>query len=140
MWGHSPNVDILQVMNSLLEKKCDNRSIIKNVFCLGACDVRHLLTSLCHARRYKEHLNYYFWEDSMIGMARIILFIAIAVDFDTIIEERTQLLLEIYGNTLLRNKTTKYLQTIAASLVRCVLINTNSHTPYTKVNLKQTHK
>ena len=90
-----------------------------DILAIGCCDARHVLMSLCqHQRNKNTFLNYHVWEDSMIGMARVILLVAIALDFDTIIEERVHFLLEIYGNTLLRAKTLKYLQNIAISLVK----------------------
>jgi hypothetical protein len=90
-----------------------------NILLVGTCDIRHVLKTVCFARRHSVRaLRFFVFDETMECLARHILLMSIASESDINIPERGQLLLELHGNALLRSKTRSYLADKATEFMK----------------------
>ncbi|KAJ8911452.1 hypothetical protein NQ315_013814 [Exocentrus adspersus] len=118
-WGLTPALDLLKeyelTQNSPPEEL--------NILIIGGVDCRHVL--LTEAKKYLHHkckINFYLLEACMENIARQLLLLNIALQTPESLglERRTKIFMELYGNTLVRPSTAKYLKTIASNLVKMI--------------------
>ena len=126
-WGFSPAVDLLE---SASEAGVDVAAsdLSDPLRCLLVCpgDIRHVLKTLgaAHVRREERRvpraLEVSVYEREPEVLARHALLLAVAVDFELPRRERAELLLELWANARLREKTAAYLAAKARELARVV--------------------
>ncbi|XP_067875801.1 dynein axonemal assembly factor 3-like isoform X2 [Heterodontus francisci] len=115
-WGFSPAMDFqekgLTVSMKALSSKEDNVPEL-NILMVGAGDSRHLLTTISRAHRWpRRKINFYIVENNLELIGRHLLFLTVAVEPPGRmgLQEKCELLLELFGNSLIRSQTATYLQ------------------------------
>lgn len=120
LWGYGPAVDILA---EIADVKPLNSQEELNILIIGASDGRHVLQTISkyytHPRR---KVNFYVTEVLLEMVARqLLLFLTALEPPDKLgLFEKTRLFMELYGNTLVRPNTSKYLVKMAYQLVYMV--------------------
>ncbi|XP_030051272.1 dynein axonemal assembly factor 3 [Microcaecilia unicolor] len=125
-WGFSPALDLQ--MNSLtsmenLHVSEDHAIPELNLLLVGCGDSRHLLKTICQAHRWpKRKLNFYVIENNLEVLGRHLLFLALALERPEQmgLQEKSELFLELLGNSLVRSQTAAYLQEKANLFIRYV--------------------
>ncbi|XP_071801348.1 dynein axonemal assembly factor 3-like [Asterias amurensis] len=116
-WGFSPALD-------LQDKVLDNdRSSDLNVLIIGAGDCRHMLKTIALSHRHtKRTINFYIVESNLELLGRHLLLLNLALESPKMmgLQEKTELLLEILGNTLIRQQTRDYIVNKANDYIRMV--------------------
>ncbi|XP_038639835.1 dynein assembly factor 3, axonemal-like isoform X1 [Scyliorhinus canicula] len=125
-WGFSPAMDFqekgLTASMKALSSKEDNVPEL-NILMVGAGDSRHLLTTIARAHRWpRRKINFYIMENNLELMGRHLLFLTVALEppGQMGLQEKSELLLELFGNSLIRSQTAAYLQDKANLFIRYV--------------------
>lgn len=130
MWGFSPSKNLLRV--------CENSNSTSDdtpirILLLQPCDPRHIIHTVSHRRRSSKTsinlrpIHFYVFEPQPEVIARLIFLLQ--VFFDEIpIRQRASLYLEIYGNSLVQERTEVYIEKTSALLLQLVAENsTDGH-------------
>jgi dynein assembly factor 3 len=129
-WGFSEARDLLGDLTKAREAQSDPDSPLRALLlCPG--DVRHLLHTLASLARTNSAqkdsssaaappVEFAIYEREPEVLARHMLLLAIALDFELPRRERAELLLEVWANTQVREKTAAYIATKAAALGRAI--------------------
>ena len=123
LWGFSPAMDLAaEAPDANVEPDTPLRILM-----ICPSDARHVLkTAGAAARRAHEtstparEMEFCVYEREPENLARHLLLLAIALDFELPRRERAELLLEVWANTLLREKTAAYIAARAAALTRAI--------------------
>ena len=135
-WGFSPALDLLESA-SRAGVDVTGTDSTDPLRCLLVCpgDVRHVIKTVAaaHVRREEKKtpraLEVSIYEREPEALARHVLLLAVAVDFELPRRERAELLLELWANARLREKTATYLATKARELARVVTSEEGPLTP-----------
>ncbi|KAL9978714.1 hypothetical protein ACROYT_G016264 [Oculina patagonica] len=130
-WGFSPALDLQDKYDSLVSKleKLDisgDGATTKgkhNFLIIGAGDCRHILKTFAQAYRHtKRDLHIYVVENNLEIYARHLLLLSIALEpRDRLgLQERTELFLELFGNSLVRPQASEYLQQKSTDFIRMI--------------------
>jgi dynein assembly factor 3 len=131
-WGFSPALDLFSeaaAASEVAEEVADsgNDSPLRALL-VAPGDVRHVLRSVAaESRRAHEAgtperpAEYFLYEREPEVLARHMLLLAIALDFELPRRERAEVLLEVWANSLLREKTAAYVASRATVLRRVLL-------------------
>ncbi|XP_076635626.1 dynein axonemal assembly factor 3 isoform X1 [Colletes latitarsis] len=106
-WGYSPALDIQLEVN-----KSETNSLGKclEVLIVGAGDARHIVKTLGSSYLYRDRIiTYHVIESTLEQVARSILLLSTCLQRNLGLQETTRYYLEIFGNTLVRPATAKYL-------------------------------
>ncbi|XP_014279744.1 dynein axonemal assembly factor 3 isoform X1 [Halyomorpha halys] len=122
LWGLSPALDLLseyEKVNTLYGKQTIN------VLLIGSTDGRHILKTMSALRRHSVddcEVNFFVMDLTSEFVARQLLLFTIALEPEDRlgIQEKARLWMEIYGNTLLRPVTAKYLMSKAVQMIHVV--------------------
>ncbi|CAJ0957815.1 unnamed protein product [Ranitomeya imitator] len=115
LWGFSPALDLqTQCLQNTFEhlSACDDIPEL-NILLVGCGDGRHLLKTICQARRWPQRrLNFFIIESDLELVARQILFLTLALENPEQmgLQEKCEMFLELFGNSMVRSKTAAYLQ------------------------------
>jgi len=84
-------------------------------------DIRHLLRSLSENlpldQQRKHNLNIYIHEKQKEVLARDLLFLTLICETGISERERREMFLDLYGNTMIRDKTAQYLESRIEELI-----------------------
>lgn len=123
-WGFSPALDLQEIGHGDMCKKhsCAKPEELR-ILLVGAGDLRHILKTV--ARRYrhsKRKLKFYVVENSLELYVRDILLMMVALEKpDKMgLQEKTELFLELYGNTLIREQSSTYSERMAHELIKMI--------------------
>ncbi|GFN87298.1 dynein assembly factor 3, axonemal-like [Plakobranchus ocellatus] len=123
-WGFSPALDLQDIGHGEMCKKlsCAVPDEL-HILLVGAGDIRHILKTL--ARRYrhsKRKLKFYVVENSLELYVRDMLLMMVALEKQSRmgLQEKTELFLELYGNTHMREQSNKYSELMAHELIKMV--------------------
>lgn len=115
MWGFSPSIDLLDEEEGII---CSDESKTTNILLVEPSDPRHIIHTLARYNRKthnKEKINIYILEAQPEILARHVFLLH--VFFDNLqIRQRAALFLEVFGNSLLQEKTEKYVSDAALKL------------------------
>lgn len=102
-WGFSPSLDLTEYSRS------KNKSEV-NILLVGASDIRHILHTL--SKTSAEKVNFWIYEDQIEVLARQILLLLVMTEPDSAygLNSKTSLYLDLFGNSLLRPASGKYLK------------------------------
>ncbi|KAF7247594.1 hypothetical protein EG68_08996 [Paragonimus skrjabini miyazakii] len=117
-WGFSPAIDLLEVYSDFFD--LSNIESI-TVLLAGGSDSRHILQTVSNAIGDSNLTQNYFVLDSALEVyARFMLQIYIAMEQEERfnLQEKTELFLEIFGNTMIREFTATYLRHVANELIK----------------------
>ncbi|KAG8434111.1 hypothetical protein GDO86_012473 [Hymenochirus boettgeri] len=114
-WGISPALDLQMHVppNSTDHLSSYDDLPEMNILLVGVGDCRHLLKTICQASRWpRKKLNFFIIERDLELLARHMLFLTLALENPKQmgLQEKSELFLELFGNSLIRNKTFTYLQ------------------------------
>ncbi|XP_072282208.1 dynein axonemal assembly factor 3 [Pyxicephalus adspersus] len=125
LWGFSPALDLqMHCRQSTLQylNTCDDVPEL-NILLVGCGDGRHLLKTICQARRWPHRkLHFFIIEGDLELLARQLLFLTLALEKSEQmgLQEKCEMFLELFGNSLIRSKTATYLQEKCGMFIRCV--------------------
>ncbi|XP_033102374.1 dynein assembly factor 3, axonemal-like [Anneissia japonica] len=117
-WGFSPAIDFqekdtcTQSEDLKLDRTTDSVAEELNMLLVGAGDVRHVLKTISRAYRHtKKQLNFYIIENSLELLARQMLLLSIVTEVPNRmgLQEKMELFLEVFGNSLVRQQTSDYI-------------------------------
>nr|XP_012150865.1 PREDICTED: dynein assembly factor 3, axonemal homolog isoform X2 [Megachile rotundata] len=106
-WGYSPALDIQFEINKSEINYLDK---CLEVLIVGANDARHITKTLASSYLHSDCIiTYHVIEPTLEQVARSILLLSIFLERNLGLQEATRYYLEIFGNTLIRPGTAKYL-------------------------------
>jgi Domain of unknown function (DUF4470) len=132
-WGFSPSIDFFKGTNyelsssrkdPVLADDDDSRDI--NILITECGDLRHLLRTLSDnlptkdGKPRKGKLNIYIHEKQRENLCRDLLFLTLMCEKQMSMRERQETFLDLYGNSLIRDKSANYLENIARELIQLV--------------------
>ncbi|XP_043520135.1 dynein axonemal assembly factor 3 isoform X3 [Frieseomelitta varia] len=130
-WGYSPALDIQSEINKHEINYADE---YLEVLIVGASDARHILKTLASSYLYNDRIIIYnVIESTLEQVARSILLLNTCLETNLGLQEATRYYLEIFGNTLIRPATAKYL--IKSSKQLSDIVTTTIDCPW--LNLEQ---
>ncbi|KAJ1628509.1 hypothetical protein T492DRAFT_1017924 [Pavlovales sp. CCMP2436] len=119
-WGFSPSYDVRNLAclaSSPADADAKHTSLL---ICPG--DIRHVLHTLANARASEaavaQQLTFHVYEEQPECLARHLLLLSIALDFELPRRERAEIFLEVMGNTMVRERSGQYLAARAKELLR----------------------
>ncbi|KAF8566820.1 hypothetical protein P879_04663 [Paragonimus westermani] len=117
-WGFSPAIDLIETYSGFF----DSLSIDSvTVLIAGGSDSRHILQTVSNAVGDSNLVQTYFILDSALEVyARYMLQIYIAMEQEDRfnLQEKTELFLELFGNTMIREFTATYLRHVATEFIK----------------------
>ena len=139
-WGFSPALDLLAEAGDAH----DDPETPRRFLLLSPGDPRHILRTLGALARMRggateqgdaPTLEFSVYEQAPELLARHLLLLSVALDFELPRRERAELLLELLANSLLREKTSAYLAARAEVLRRVVTENDGPLAPLVDLSL-----
>ncbi|KAJ7313947.1 hypothetical protein JRQ81_005773 [Phrynocephalus forsythii] len=125
-WGFSPALDLQAACleTSVEGLKASQEGIPSlNILLVGSIDGRHILKTMSQARRWpRRKINFYVLENNLETIGRQLLFLSLALEPSEKrgLQGKSEMFLELMGNTLLRSQTAAYLQEKAKLFIRYV--------------------
>ncbi|KAF6026422.1 DNAAF3 [Bugula neritina] len=126
-WGFSPAIDVLEYFKLCDFKNkrstADHHDITVNVLLVGGADIRHILKTMTKLKfKQFQKVHFYILEHNLENYARILLLMSLALEkFATIsLQEKTELMAEIFGNSLIRAQTASYIHELSNDFVKMV--------------------
>lgn len=125
-WGFSPALDFQDrdLFSIFKDMKVDDTSTEPlNILLVGSGDSRHLLKTMAHAYRWPQRqINFYVLEHNLELYARHLLFLTIALESQQRmgLQEKCELYIELFGNTLVRQQSAEYTEKMASEFIRMV--------------------
>lgn len=125
-WGFSPAIDLIDYYE---KANCntihsDGKKVGHiNILLIGSGDIRHVLKSIASLNRRKGcSVHFYILENNMELYARALLLLSLALENPNTcgLQEKVELLIEIYGNSLVRSQTAAYIQQASNSFIEMV--------------------
>lgn len=122
LWGFSPALDFQE------DCACPNTSEDGeleplNILMVGAGDCRHILKTIAQRGRHKKRkIHIYVIENNLELIGRHMLLLTLALEPQTRmgLQEKSELFVELYGNTLIRQPTLSYLREKANLFVEMI--------------------
>ncbi|XP_029383546.1 dynein assembly factor 3, axonemal [Echeneis naucrates] len=113
-WGFSPALDLLSAGDVRREGET-------NVLLVGCGEPRHILKTIAGLRN-EDSLHVWVIENSMEVMARqlLLLYLALMPQESIGLNEKTEVYLEVFGNSEIRSQTEEILRRAASQLSLCV--------------------
>uniref|UniRef100_A0A8C0FX55 Dynein axonemal assembly factor 3 n=1 Tax=Chelonoidis abingdonii TaxID=106734 RepID=A0A8C0FX55_CHEAB len=119
-WGFSPALD--------LQRECGSPSSPDdlpelNILLVGSVDGRHVLQTMSQAHRWPQRrINFYIVENNLEAVGRQLLFLSLALESPEKmgLQEKSEMFLELLGNSLIRSPTAAYLQEKSDLFIRYV--------------------
>ncbi|XP_055899898.1 dynein axonemal assembly factor 3-like [Biomphalaria glabrata] len=123
-WGFSPALDLQETgFHEMCSKLSCAAPEELNILVVGAGDCRHILKTVARSYRHiKRKLNFYIIETALELYARDILMMMIALEQQQNmgLQDKVELFLELYGNSLVRQQSSQYVQRMVDELIRMV--------------------
>lgn len=145
MWGLNPSMDLLSHLPSHNKDSIGIGTQVEtsvrtemSVLLLAPGDIGHILRTIsCRRRRHRhvERLEIYLWDTPMEVLARHLLLLAVAHDYEVPLRRRASLLLEIYGNALVQERTSKYIARIGKELIELLRAGTGPMSDFVDFSL-----
>ncbi|GAB1609732.1 dynein assembly factor 3, axonemal-like isoform X1 [Argonauta hians] len=127
-WGYSPCINLLeQEIDSKIQKldlqdnSSENDTV--NILLIGPVDPRHIFKTITSLDKpSNKKLHFYILENRLEIYARHLLLLAIALQSPKMLglQDKVELYLELYGNTLIRKQSVTYLQKMCNEFIRMV--------------------
>lgn len=128
LWGFSPALDLQEGLSceglSRREDGSEDEALdVVNILMIGAGDPRHILKTMAQRHRHpKRKIHIYVIEDNMQLICRHMLLLTLALEPQRRmgLQEKSELFVELYGNTLIRQPTLQYLQEKASLFMEMI--------------------
>jgi hypothetical protein len=115
-WGFTPSINFFKGTPYSLE---DDQEL--NILISECADVRHLLHTLgesCPLSKDRtKTINIYIHERHKENLCRTLLLLTLICERQLSMRERQEIFLDLYANTLIRDKSAEYLETIVKELI-----------------------
>ena len=140
-WGVTPCINLVETE----EEQIKNTSIKDpfNILISNSNDLRHFIYTIyklfvSQKEKGIEHrpINFYIHEDHLEILCRDLLFIHLITDRNKSIIERVEMLMELYGNTLLPSRTIDYINIVYKLLISFICKDKNSSPIYKDLHTK----
>jgi dynein assembly factor 3 len=120
LWGFTPSIDFFQGTDLSLESEQE-----LNVLITECADIRHLLRTLSDnlplkSGQREKPLNIYIHEKQKENLCRDILLLTCICERNLSMRERQEMFLDLYGNSMIRDKTAGYLESIVKELIMLI--------------------
>ncbi|XP_078000352.1 dynein axonemal assembly factor 3-like isoform X2 [Glandiceps talaboti] len=122
-WGFSPALDLQEKGVGVHVPTADSTHNVLNILLIGAADCRHILKTISRKHRYsKKKINIYVVENNLEIYARHMLLLTTALQSPPQmgLQEKTELFLEIFGNSHVRPHSNQYIINQANKFIRYV--------------------
>ena len=124
-YGLTPSIDLFA--KSKIDVKADDRPL--NVLVSECGDIRHILKTLGDIvpalEKPREHpINIYLHEKNLENLCRALLLLTVICETQLSQRERMELFLDLYANSMIRERTNAYLQSIVQDLIQLVTEDT----------------
>ena len=142
LWGQSSTFDFIEAIlnaeeataaSTAVELDAEGGLLPLKVLLVHPGDVRHIITTMCRRRRHRyspdgnsvtaclRPIEFYLMEPAVELLARHMLLMEVLLDFEVPIRQRAAVFLEIYGNSLVQDRTRRYVQRLGQQLVHLVV-------------------
>jgi len=129
--GISPSFDAQQIYRTTFgafsssSSSSSSTSKPLNILLVQPGDIRHVIKTVAQRLRHSSAasarpLHFYIHERSPEAIARHLLLLAVATDWQLPVRQRALMFLDIYGNALVQAKTSKYISQKRFSLIELV--------------------
>ncbi|GMH69978.1 hypothetical protein TrST_g14142 [Triparma strigata] len=117
MWGFSPAANLLAEAE---HQAVDGEPI--EILIVNSCDIRHVLKTAAQRRRFAPNspLHFYLIDTPTEVVARHFLLLQVLTDWEIPIRQRAILFLEIFGNTMVQDRTARYIEETARGLIEII--------------------
>ena len=129
-WGVTPCINLVETEEELIKNISIKDPV--NILISNSNDLRHFIYTvykLFVAQKEKniEHrpINFYIHEDHLEVLCRDLLFLHLITDRNKSIIERVEMLMELYGNTLLPSRTIDYINVVYKLLISFICKDKN---------------
>ena len=132
-YGYSSTFDFLEALESTGSLEASEEPI--RILLVHPGDVRHIVTTIARRRRYgirKDNdlertyrpLHFYLMENPVEIIARELLLLEILFDFEVPIRQRAGVFLEVFGNVLIQERTSRYIERLGYEMRNLVVDGT----------------
>jgi len=125
-WGYSTALDLINFTGldgrgNLVDGTKHVKGDDINILLIGAADLRHVLLTMANSSA-SRNIHFYLVESSLEVLARHIFFLALIAEPPDQLgnQEKAELFVELYGNTMLRSQALDYVRMKSNELIRCV--------------------
>ena len=122
LWGFTPSIDFFRGTSLTFDTDQDQHVLISE-----CADVRHLLRTISEnlpeggfASPRQGVLHLYIHEKQKENLCRDLLFLTLICEKQQAMRERQELFLDLYGNSLIRDKSANYLEQLVKELIMLV--------------------
>lgn len=121
-WGFSPAQDYQQLHRTVMGTSAptspdDERSPL-NILLLQPGDPRSILKTIAQRSRHSDRpLHFFLFEKPCEALARDLLLLTIAVDWELPLRQRAATWLDVFGNALVQSRTSKYISSKRLALM-----------------------
>ncbi|CAN0187333.1 unnamed protein product, partial [Phaeothamnion confervicola] len=131
LWGYTPALDLLSDLGERVPQSQSGRSSAEggeiNILVVQPGDIGHILRTLaCKRRHLHTTVNLYVWDRPLEALARHLLLLQVAHDSELPTRHRANAFLEIYGNTKVQERTSRYIARLAEELIEFVCSDDSS--------------
>mmetsp|Transcript_15660 Transcript_15660/g.27320 ORF Transcript_15660/g.27320 Transcript_15660/m.27320 type:complete len:475 (+) Transcript_15660:274-1698(+) len=122
-WGMSPAVDLLQAYRELCQGgDVQGGGEELKILVLGAGDIGHAIKTAAACRRENKNtkVKIYMYDSPVECLARHLGLLAILTDWQVPVRLRANTFLEVFGNCLVQERTSKYIGELGEKLVKFV--------------------
>lgn len=112
MWGFSPSIDMQAGLQPSTVANCKEDEPLK-VLLVSPGDIRHVLQTIANRRRHEyptRPIHIYIYEHSVETLARNMLLFYITQDWSLPLRQRCNIFLEVFGNALVQERTSIYIE------------------------------
>lgn len=119
-WGYSDALDLYGEYIEIVSPKDLPETL--HILLIGSGDPRHIIKSIAKSFHHNATLNFYIIEGCAPLIARHMLLTTIALEpsESMSLQGKTQLFMDVFGNTLLRASSAGYLSSKANQLINCI--------------------
>jgi len=122
-WGYSASFDFLDLLND----SSSNDSI--DILLASPNDIRHIITTIARRRRHcndkrMPSINFYILESPIEILSRELLLLEVLLDFEVPIRQRATIFLELFGNSKVQDRTSRYIEQLGHEMRSLVSNNT----------------
>lgn len=122
-WGHTPAINVFKGSDNV--NLNNDEEEINILLSQNGGDAKNLLKSIsdaiieCDDQRTKP-INFYIHETKKENLARTLVFLTLFCETGLSVRERMEIFLDIYGNCLIRDRSSQYLDEIVPELIQLV--------------------
>lgn len=151
-WGASSTFDFIEAILNVSDGDHVTLDAAGNleplrVLLVQPGDIRHIVTTLCRRRRHvyrpdgsivnnrMRPIEFYLLESPVEVLARDVLMLEILFDFEVPIRQRAAAFLEIYGNAMVQDRTSRYIERLGTELRDLIIHGTGRQEGFTDLSL-----